>query len=229
MERNFANGEFYHILNRGVEKRKIFFSNKDRMYFLHNLYEFNDLHHAPRHKEKNKIIIKNKKRDLLVEIHCFSLMPNHYHMICRQLKEGGISLFIKKVNGGYARGLNEKYKRIGHLFQGRFKSIHIDNERYLMHLVCYIHSNPLELWKPDWKERILKGETEKALEFLKNYRWSSHLDYLGIKNFPSLLNRNFLLSLFGGEKGYLNFFRDWLKYYERNIEKVKGCLIDADV
>ncbi len=222
MKKAFVNDALYHILNRGVEKRKIFLNKSDRIRFIHNLYEFNDSNPALNpysNRTHNRRKIFSRNRNLLVEVQCFSLMPNHHHLICRQLKDGGISLFIKKLHGGYARAFNEKHKRVGHLFQGKFKAILVDDDRYLMHLVCYIHANPLDLWQAGWRKKSLDGEKlNEALEFLKKYRWSSHLDFIGKKNFPSVTNNNFVLEIFGGRDKYLQFFTEWLRFYEKNVQ-----------
>lgn len=154
-------------------------------------------------------------------------MPNHHHELVEQLEEGGITLFIRKLHIGYARAFNLRYERSGYLFQGRFKDVHVKNDEQLAHLVCYIHSNPLDLWKPKWKEKKLTGvEIKEALKFLENYRWSSHIDYLGIKNFPSVINNKFLLEFFDGTNGYRKFFVGWLRQYEININSIQNLLLE---
>ena len=189
MSREFTINEFYHLYDRGVEKRNIFIDKNDYLRFIHDLYEFNDAKPAPpyvRRKESNVGRATSYiEREILVNLHAFSLMPNHHHLLIEQLKDGGIYLFMKKLHGGYARAFNEKHKRSGYLFQGRYKDVYIKDDRQLTYLVCYIHSNPLELWKKNWKEKQLtKSEINEALKVLEKYRWSSHLDYLGIKIFP---------------------------------------------
>jgi len=230
MGKTFVSGMSYHILNRGVEKRKIFLNDKDRIRFIHDLYEFNDINPALKYETielQRRDNDYSRPRERLVDVQCFSLMPNHHHLICRQLKENGISLFMKKIHGGYARGFNEKHKRVGHLFQGKSKTIPISNEKYLMHLVCYIHANPLDLWRPRWKEEGLSHrELNEALDFLGSYRWSSYLDFIGKKNFPSVIKHQFILDIFGGEREYLLFFRDWLKFYRKNISVIDGYTLD---
>ena len=106
--------EFYHVLNRGVEKRNIVLDEKDQLRFLHDLYVFNDANATlnyiltKRHTEK-------QKRVLLVHLHAFCLMPNHYHLLLSPVRENGIPLFMKKLNMGYAKYFNEKYSRDGAL------------------------------------------------------------------------------------------------------------------
>ena len=138
-----------------------------------------------------------KKRKLLVDIHCFCLMGNHYHLLLSPRVENGISRFMKKLNMGYAKYFNQKYKRKGALFEGRYKSVAINTESHFIHIPYYIHLNPLDFVSPDWRNRTIKN-SKAAIEFLENYRWSSFLDYLGRKNFPSITNRSFLLKFFKG-------------------------------
>lgn len=117
---------------------------------------------------------------------------------------------MKKVNMGYSRYFNGKYNRTGTLFEGPYRRIIVKNEAHFIHLPYYIHANPLDLFMPGWRERRIT-DYEKALRFLKKYRWSSHLDYLDKKNFPSVTQREFLLEFFGGREGYDKEFRKWLK------------------
>ncbi|OGH80977.1 MAG: hypothetical protein A3F93_04190 [Candidatus Magasanikbacteria bacterium RIFCSPLOWO2_12_FULL_34_7] len=137
-------------------------------------------------------------------------MPNHYHLLLSPKIEGGVPKFMNKINIGYAKYFNKKYKRVGALFQGRYKKILIADNTHFLHLPFYIHFNPLDLKYPEWREnRILNAE--KALGFLKSYRWSSHLDYLGVKNFPSIINNGLLTEIFDGSKGYEKLINNYLK------------------
>ncbi len=210
--------EIYHVLNRGVDKRKVFLDDSDYFRFIHDLFEFNDEANAINNYRKyklNDIASRSIKapRKLLVNIHAFCLMPNHYHLLLSSNYDRGISKFMKKVGIGYAKYFNAKYERVGALFQGRFKSKLLDSEAYFIHLPYYIHLNPLDLKFPEWRQRNLSNYKE-ALKFLKSYRWSSHMDYLGIKNFPSVTQRDFLNDFFNGSDGYKLSIEDWLKNLE---------------
>lgn len=203
--RQFVTNEFYHIFNRGVEKRKIFTQTSDLFRFIFCLYELNNkgmviMRDRIDERKKRKYIGATyvDKRECLVEIIIFTLMPNHYHLILRQLVDGGISLFMKKLGDSYVGYFNEKYNRkgMGSLFQGRFKAVHIENDEQLVNLIYYIFTNPLELLEKNWKEEGIKNP-KKAIEFLESYRWSSFLDYIGISNFPSVTKKDFILEFFG--------------------------------
>lgn len=200
--------DLYHVLNRGVDKRSIFTDGHDYLRFVHDLFEFNDQNNAiaVNYYAKSSDVgcpKLRRKRKLLVHIHTFCLMPNHYHLLLSPVVENGVSLFMKKLNGGYAKYFNERYERSGALFQGKYKSILIERDAHFLHIPYYIHFNPLDLTQEnkEWRERKVKN-CRKALTYLAKYRWSSHLDYLGIKNFPSVTQREFLLDFFKGEDGY---------------------------
>jgi putative transposase len=138
-------------------------------------------------------------------------MPNHIHLLVRQLKDGGITQFMRKFGTGYATYFNKKYNRKGHLFQGRFRAVHIKDNEQLKTVFVYIHANPISLIEPKWKEKGIKN-SQKVIKFLENYKWSSYSDYLGKKNFPSLTQRNFLLKVMGGGEGCREFVKGWIEY-----------------
>lgn len=221
----------YHILSRGVDKRKIFLNDEDYLRGIHDLFEFNDVvpvnnltyFFRKESKDVGRPYIKRRARKLLVKIHAFCLMPNHYHLLLSAVTENGIPLFMKKFNGGYAKYFNERYKRTGALFEGRYKRVIIKNEAHFIHLPYYIHLNPLDLITPEWRERRLSNFT-KAMEFLNSYRWSSHLDYAGEKNFPSVTQRDFLLDFFGGHKQYKSSITEWLK--ELSLEDMRDIALE---
>jgi len=216
----FENNEIYHILNHGTEQRNIFSDNKDYFRFIHDLYEFND--EAPAENIYYKSMglesyevkpRKIKERKLLVEILAFCLMPNHYHLLLRQKNNNGIAKFMQKLGTGYTMSFNKKYKRKGVLFQGTYKAVLVSKSNHFLNLPYYIHLNPLDIKFPEWRERKLK-DYNKTIEYLNNYKWSSHMDYLGIKNFSSVTDRKLLLDIFGGEEKYKQSINKWLKDME---------------
>jgi len=230
----------FHVLNRGVEKRVIFKEDQDYKRFIRGLFEFNDKNSTEnlsrfliRSKKHNKStdgqittakpFVERKPRKLLVRIHSFCLMPNHYHLLLSPLVENGISKFIQKLSIGYTHYFNKKHDRSGVLFQGKHKRIQVTNSPHLTHIPFYIHLNPLDIIEPEWREGIIK-DTRGSLNFLKNYRWSSHLDYLGIKNFPSVTNREFLLDYFDGYSGYRSACEKWIK--ERKVRALDSSRLE---
>jgi len=141
----FATGEFYHIYNRGVDKRDIFSDEVDLSRFFQSMELFNTVQPIGSIYEKkfsdNRFGRPTSKSDGLVEFICFCLNPNHFHFILKQVIDGGISEFMKRLGGGYTKYFNERNKRTGALFQGRFKSIHVDSNDYLLHLSAYVNLN----------------------------------------------------------------------------------------
>ena len=207
--------ELVHVLNRGVDKRTIFLDDEDRFRFIHDLFEFNDqgrvnnvFYIFSKHNDIASHYIE-RKRKLLVDIHAFCLMPNHYHLLLSPRVDDGIVKFMKKLGIGYAKYFNIKYERKGTLFEGRYKFVNVKDESHFIHLPYYIHLNPLDLFAPEWRQNRVKN-LNGALEFLKGYRWSSFLDYIGTKNFPSVTHRGFLLEFLGGVANYEKKISEWL-------------------
>jgi len=213
--------EIYHVLNRSMDKRKIFLDKQDYFRFIHDLFEFNNedlvntTFYAFKRSKDNVLEGRKKERKLLVDIHAFTIMPNHYHLLLSPKIENGIVKFMQKLGAGYVRYFNIKYKRKGTIFEGRYKHILVEKEPHFYHLPYYIHLNPLDIEFPEWRVGKLRNYN-KAMEFLNNYRWSSHLDYSGKNNFPSVTNREFLLDVFGGKEKYAKSIEKWLKELELN-------------
>lgn len=214
--------ELYHVLNRGIDGRKLFFDSQDYARFVHNLYEFNDtkpadnLHRLfdPEMKDLRGLSFR-RIREKLVEIHGWCLMRDHYHLLISERIEDGLTRFMMKVNVGYAKYYNERYGRRGHLFQGKTKKILIGRETHFLYILHYLHLNPLDYLEgaAKWRDRdkdTIKS-TKEALKYLNGYRWSSYLDYCGEKNFSSILAQN----LFGNAfDNYREAIRDYLKNVE---------------
>lgn len=229
----FATGEVYHIYNRGVDKREIFLSDRDRFRFIHNLFEFNDVAPAlnvyyrfPGNSYEIGLrkVEERKARKLLVNLLAFCMMPNHFHLLLMQKVDKGITEFMRKLGTGYTNYFNKKYERSGHLFQGKFKAVLVDQENYFYHLPNYIHLNVLELLEPNWKDGVIKN-FDKVLNFLETYRWSSYLDYIGKKNFPSVTQRGFLLKVFNGEENYRKSIIGWLQNLSQERFRVPEVML----
>jgi len=117
-----------------------------------------------------------ERGEYLVEIGSYVLMPNHLHLILREIRDGGIPLFMQKLFTGYTMYFNKKYNRTGALFSGTFKSRHISDDRYLKRVVPYIFLNPLELFEPRWKQGV--GNLTQLERRLISYPYSSMPDFL---------------------------------------------------
>lgn len=185
MKAQLCTDEFYHIYNRGVLKQPIFFDNFDNQRFVDNLHDFNSIHRTPEHRFKGgHSMSASASNTQLVSILAWCLMPNHFHLLIRQRVEGGISNFMRKLGDGYTKYINNRYSRTGHLFQGRFQSKLVDSNEYLLQLTKYIHLNPLEKC----------GHSMPALQ----YRWSSLQDWMGIENFPQIIDQELISELTTG-------------------------------
>lgn len=180
---DFVNDFYYHIYNRGVEKRPLFIDSTDCSRFIENLYDFNDTNPTPEHRfPRNNCDLERKK---LVDIYCYVLMPNHFHLLLRQLKDDGIQKFMRKLGIGYAMYFNNKQDRVGPLFQGRFKAKSVESDEQLMHLSRYIHLNPLKIFEKNWPKEKIKDK-KAASGFIEKYPWSSYGTYIGEEEDPLL-------------------------------------------
>jgi putative transposase len=148
----FENECFYHVYNRGVDKRAVFNDKFDYLRFLESIREFNRLDPAES-LERQRYLKRNPQPEAfqkasgcllsyLVEVICYVLMPNHYHLLLKQNTEKGISKFMQKLSMGYTNYFNLKNNRSGYLFQGTYKAIQIRTGDKLNQLSAYIHGNP---------------------------------------------------------------------------------------
>lgn len=191
-ERIMFRMELFHVFNRGVEKRDIFMDDRDRFRFAHGLLLFNTAKPANNTtyllESDNDFVNRYAERERIVDIHAWCLMKNHYHLLLSERMEGGLTLFLRKLNVGYANYFNEKYRREGSLFQGRTKKVRVNSEAFFLHIANYVHFNPLDYFPSgrSWRTRSL-ASPDAAHQYLMKYRWSSYPDYCGKKNFPSIL------------------------------------------
>lgn len=221
MERkvSFVEGEYYHVYNRGVDKRTIFFNNYDYKRFLLLLHVLNtnenlkirDLLRS--HSFSELLEIKNKNPLVAIGVYC--LMPNHFHLLLTQLARGGISKFMLKLQTSYSMYFNIKNKRSGALFQGPFKSQHLDTDEYLKYIYSYIHLNPAKLKDKNWMKCGPK-KMSSLKEFVLKYEYSSIGEYR--KNNFFIINPDVFpkyKKLYKSEKEYFkNMIDDWFNYKE---------------
>ncbi len=202
--------DFFHVYNRGVDKRKTFIHASDYVRFTQNLMIYNSVDAAPHNDWSTTARLQMKPSQRLVTIHAYCLMPNHYHLLLSPLVDQGIPLFMKKVNMGYAKYFNERYERSGALWQGKYKSVHISNDAQFLYIPYYIHLNALDRSLPKWRKGLVKS-SDAALATLQNYRWSSHLIFtrtLPIETSP-------IVGSF--------FYEDWSpSFYLSQIPKIIG-------
>jgi putative transposase len=167
-------GAIHHVMNRGRDHQTIYLEDKDYEVFLGTLAEVTKEYHAV--------------------IHAYCLMTNHYHLLVETPK-ANLGQIMKHVNGLYTQRYNRKYKKDGALFRGRYKSILVDEDAYLLQLTRYIHRNPVEVKK-------------KMINQLSDYRWSSYPAYINQTRAEEWLHRDKTYQMLGHRhryKGYSNF------------------------
>lgn len=218
----FVTNCYYHIYNRGIEKRDIFLRQKYYQRFFFGLSEFNT--NGPIRLSRTQTIKTKLHQDQqrLVDIVCYCLMPNHFHAIMKQLVENGITEIMHKLGTGYTMFFNKMNKRTGRLFEAPFKAKIIEHDEYFLHLSRYIHLNPVEFIEPNWKTEGIK-DTTKAKEFLRQYKWSSYSTYIG-NNKSEIISPNLLGSMIKDIGDYEKFVMKWKA---RDIDIVKSLAIDS--
>jgi putative transposase len=216
----FLKGNFYHVYNRGVEKRNIFKNDNDRWRFLQGLFLFNDEKATSNllwqmERERGKVtfgvlkeffIKENKSREPLVRIVAYCLMPNHFHLLLEEVKENGISRFMHKLGTGYTKYFNNKYNRVGSLFQGTFKASFIESDLYLQYLLVYINViNPAQLVEAGLKEKGVKN-AKQIMKFVDGFPWSTHQEYLNERS-SIIIKKSLLGKIFSDPQDYQEFYK----------------------
>jgi putative transposase len=208
----FSEGEYYHIYNRGVDKRNIFLDSGDHDRFVKLLYLSNGTKPFVFRDVQDKDLKDIERNDLLVAVGAYCLMPNHFHLLVKEIHEGGITQFMEKLGTAYSMYFNKRSKRTGFLFESNFKAQHVDNDEYLKYLFAYIHLNPVKLIEPSWKDFGIR-DIGKAKKYLEDYQYSSYADHLGIKRKEDLiLSRKEFPEYFEKTHEFKSFIDDWLKY-----------------
>lgn len=210
----FVNGEYYHIYNRGIEGREIFIDEEDYLKFLRSLKDFNNQSY---YEERAQIVRKYgfkelssffEKTEKVIELVALCLLPNHFHLILRQLVKKGVPKYLHKLGTSFTNFFNKKYERSGRLFQGPYKAIYIDNNDYLLWLSGYVNGNS-EIHK-----------VEKA----KNYRWSSYKIFLGEKPEIIPVKSEIVLKQFNSIKEYEDFVKVVIQESQKRKEMRKYLL-----
>lgn len=213
---SFSEGEYYHIYNRGTDKRVVYSSHDDYMRFLALMYICNNIAPVNIREQFPKGVSFVKLKDItrdetLVDVGAYCLMPNHFHILVKEKKEEGITKFISKLATGYSMYFNSKYERTGKLFEGVFKATHVNENIYLKHLFSYIHLNPIKIFDPKWKEDGII-DYNKAKKYLKDYKYSSYLDYLGNSRIENIIiNKKAFPEYFKNFKDFDCFISEWIK------------------
>ncbi|KKP48377.1 MAG: hypothetical protein UR39_C0001G0172 [Candidatus Woesebacteria bacterium GW2011_GWA1_33_30] len=211
---------FYHVFNRGVNKRPIFKTkyNYRRFTLLIKFYnsveypikfsKFMTLSRDQRSEIWNRLAKEKTQTDVL----SYCLMPNHFHLLLKQNTEKGISKLLANIQNSYAKYFNIKNERIGPLFQGQFKAVRIDSEEQLLHVSRYIHLNP-------HSSGIVKNHDK-----LLSYEWSSLPEYINQVKF-SFCKKDDVLTSFKNTESYKNFVLNNADY-QKELENIKHLTFD---
>lgn len=200
--KTFIENCYYHVYNRGVEQRNIFLDDLDFRMFLFQLKYYLET--------PSKDDIKQQRRTLSKEIVliAYCLMPNHFHILLKQLSRNGMTKLLRAVCTNYACYFNRRYNRVGTLFQGKYKAVPIELDPYFLHVSRYIHLNPKGL------DRIGPW---KGSDPLSAYPYSSYNYYLGLKNSDWLHPQEIT-----------NFFRDIRKTHFKDILSYQSFVEDYE-
>lgn len=215
----FRNDYVYHLFNRGVERRPIFFTPRDyeRFVSLLEYYRFHRVAKSYSHYLALSLSDRAAFREVLeqkptaVDILAYCLMPNHFHILVKQNIDGGIHRFLSNVANAYAKYINTKRKRVGPLYQGPFKAVLVETDEQLIHLSRYIHLNPV----------VSNVITEKELA---DYQWSSFPDYVGNTQKPFVDTRE-ILHRFKNNQAYQKFVYDHIAY-AKELKKIKHLALE---
>ncbi len=216
----FANGEYYHVFNRGVDKRDVFSDVHDYDRFTISMNLLNDEEDGlmigwrdykkgnPGANVEDFLKLSFRNREPMVEIIAYCLNPNHYHFILKQINVKGIENFMHKIGISHTKYYNKKNKRSGSLFQGVFKSAHIDSNEYLLYLSAYVNKN-----------NFIHGYSKDD-----EWKYSSLLDYLG-ERMDSLVSKDIILGQFANISDYKEFI-DRNALYMREKKELEKYLIE---
>jgi len=154
----------------------------------------------------------------LVDVAAYCLMPNHPHLLLREVDYGGISAFMQKVGTAYTMYFNKKYERSGALFSGPFKAVHVEHDSHFRRAVNYIHANPAELFEPRWKEGVVRSEVRLKKQ-LGQYPFSSLVDYQGIERPQNaIVSIAAAMQILDIAPSFETLMKDARDFYRRNKE-----------
>lgn len=216
-----VNDQIYHIVNRGVASQPVFLNQKDYLRALEILFYYQNQETPQRYSFILRLPVKQRteildglrrKKNFLVEIIAYCLMPNHFHLLLKQIKDHGIAIFLSNFQNSYTRYLNTKSKRVGPLFQGKFKAVRVENDEQLLHVNRYVHLNPYS------------GYVVKNFDQLENYPYSSLPEYLGLVKTENC-QKEMILSNFKKPADYRKFILDQANY-QKTLQDIKNSILE---
>lgn len=217
----FANNEYYHVFNRGINKQPIFLDKRCYGRALEIMEYYSFANPFPRYsrllclsREERERTWTNLRKEgkRLVEIISFSFLPNHFHFLVKQVENNGVQKLLKEFQNSYTRFFNTKYKKIGPILQGQFKAVRIEDTEQLLHVSRYIHLNPHSSY------------VVKNIESLEDYFWSSYPEYVS-KTDLEICKKKIILSQFKKIYEYKKFV-DNNASYQRELEKIRHLTLE---
>lgn len=208
----FALGEWYHCYSRGIDKRNVFENEIDANRFLMILYLANgkekiQLYNA--RKPRPNMIFQEERGTPIVSIGAYCLMTNHFHLLLKEVVEGGITSFMRKVGTAYTMYFNAKNERVGNLFTKPFRSRHVGTDRYFQRVVHYIHCNPAEIFEPGWRSgkvahmrQLEKKLTDYPYSSLKGHLDNGHTDPILSRDVFEVADRSSLSRMLEESRAY---------------------------
>lgn len=210
---SFYTNSIYHIINRGVAQQDIFRTPYDYQRFLDTMGFYLDGAQSKKFssisKKERRKIISSSSKDPFIEIIGYCLMPNHFHILARQLKDNGVSNFMRKFQDSYTRYFNAKNKRVGTIYQGKFKAVLIETDEQLFHVSRYIHLNPY---------------AAKLTNYPEKYPWSSYNSYLKNEK-TKICNPEMIIEMIGSPEKYRKFVADYAEY-ARFLSEIKKFILE---
>ena len=208
---SFAVEEFYHLYNRGNSRQKIFVTQADHERFMALLYIANGTKAVDFREIDDQLLFEFDRGEQQVAIGAYCLMPNHFHILATPLFEDGMVTFMRKLGTGYSMYFNKKHHRTGGLFEGRFKSEHVNSDTYLKYLFAYIHLNPVKLIQPKWQQEGIV-DLYDTFKYLEQYQYSSYIDNQITRPESNIINRSQFPEYFTTKKDYDSEMKEWLQY-----------------
>ena len=211
----FAPNEWSHCYSRGVDKRTVFETPSDYERFLQLLYLLNNtetVHRSDLKKRSTADVLQIPRSQPVVEVGAYCLMPNHFHLLLKEVGGGGISRFMRRLGIAYAMYFNIKNERVGNLFVKPFRSKHVADDKYFKRVVQYVHLNAAELFEPAWKLGKIKNPSLLEKQLVK-YRYSSMPDYYGVDRPEQALLSQKTKELFENLPSITALIADSVEYY----------------
>lgn len=209
--------EYYHLYNRGVDKRPIFLCDDDYTRFLRLLHVCNSDKPVVYKFIQGLALDKIEIGIRVTAVGAQCLMPNHFHLLAKEVVEGGITKFMSKLSTAYSMYFNKKYNRTGALLESKFKAKHITSDDQLKYLYTYIHLNPVKIIEPEWKKNGIK-DLQAVKKYLSSYHYSSYLDYQNSDRVEGcLLSKSEFPEYFGTKQDFQSEISEWLEY-ERSLQ-----------